>query len=182
MKNKEEAKHKKWINNFQKQRIALVTTGKLKATYCNTDSQSDLYVWNKLRPVAIIESQLLLSNTLNLLVTLLAMNERHATTVTQVKCSHFLELFALKKEKKFWILTHISSQNSRLLYFTEENRNVFKQIRCYKKSHFFSMKIFSTLKNPASGPHLSYTLLDLPIAMIMPCILGVIMICHRDWK
>lgn len=39
-----------------------------------------------------------------------------------------------------------------------------------------------TLKNPASGPHLSYTLLDLPIAMIIPCIFGVIIICHRDLK
>lgn len=50
--------------------------------------------------VAITESQLLLSNTLNLLLTLLAMNERHATAVTQVQCSHFLELLALKKRKE----------------------------------------------------------------------------------
>lgn len=38
-------------------------------------------------------------------------------------------------------------------------------------------KTGSTLKKAASGPFFSYTLLDLPMAIIIPCMLGVIIIC-----
>lgn len=38
-------------------------------------------------------------------------------------------------------------------------------------------KTGGTLKKDASGPFFSYTLLDLPMAIIIPCMLGVIIAC-----
>lgn len=88
-------------------RTSFESTGKLKGAYCNTDLQCDLYTRNKPWPEAIPQPMSLFSRTLNVLITLLATRERHATAITQVKYSHcFLIICIKEKQKKCWILTH----------------------------------------------------------------------------
>lgn len=159
-------------------KIDLVSNRKRKQILKLTDPWSKLKGRNKLLPEAIIQSLLLLFNILNLLIKLLT------TNTTQVKCSDFLELSAFKKRKNLGILHTSSSQNTtRLSWFRRKTEVCLKKQDAVKHYIFWKYEnVNSTLKNPASGPHLSYTLLDLPIAMIIPCILGVIMIWHRNWK